>query len=145
MLIRVQFIDGSDSSVVQIWSLFIVPESETLSDTFRGIILEKYTCGRKLDFTKFDLGEVVVSVATSGKLPSSNELMPAPQTHRLHELKEMNTSLYIQYDLRTKRIEGGDAETTTADAEKFDKPSPKQPSNSITNALMNRQNSYVTP
>ena len=44
-------------SVIQKWSLFIVPESETLSDTFRGIISEKYTCGRKLDFTKFDLEE----------------------------------------------------------------------------------------
>ena len=60
--------------------------------------------GLKLDFTKLDLEEVLVSVATSGKPPCSNELMPSPHTLRLHELKEMNTSLYIQYELTTKRL-----------------------------------------
>ena len=93
-----------------------------------------------MDFEKFDVDEVVASVATSGKPPSSSELMPAPLTVKLYEIKETNSSLYIQYELKTKLPEPDAERSMSETVEK----QCDEPLDSITNALMNRQNSYVS-
>ena len=54
MLIRGQFIEKNDRSVIHGWSLFVVPEKDSLLDIFHGISSEKYSCGRKIDFENFE-------------------------------------------------------------------------------------------
>ena len=140
MLIRVQFTEVDNKNVVQAWSLFVVPENDTLLDTFRGICSDKYSCGRELDFSVYDMDEVVASVATSKKMPTnSHELMPAPMSLKLYDIKENHSSLYIQYDLKPKRVE---TESTVED--EGEHPA-SDPLDSITNVLMNRKNCYVSP
>ena len=143
MLIRGQFIEKNERSVIHGWSLFVVPDYDSLSDVFQGILSKKYSCGREMDFENFNVDEVVTSIASAaaGKPPSSSELMPAPLSLRLHEIKETNSSLFIQYELKRKL---SDPHVETSLAESIETPS-DEPLDTITNALMNRQNSYVSP
>ena len=79
MLIRGQFIENKEKIVIQGWSLFVVPDNESLSAVFSGILSGKYSCGRPIDFENFNVDDVVASISSTvaGKQPTSSDLMPA--------------------------------------------------------------------
>ena len=105
----------------------------TLVDTFHGIVSQKYSCGSKLDFAKYDeVDKVADSVATSSKL------MPAPPSRGLHKVKDNKKILHIQYQLMTKPVGEGKADTATLETDKVDKLPDKELCDNIRNVLMNK-------
>lgn len=77
MLIRGQFIENKEKIVIQGWSLFVVPDNESLSAVFSGILSGKYSCGRNQKnfkvqkslislFLMHDLDEVVAARPAAG-------------------------------------------------------------------------------
>ena len=97
MIVRVQFISAQSGNVIHAWGLFILPEDTTLLETFTGIFSNKISCGRKLDFEFYSGDGVMASVKSSKKVPT--ELMPAPLSLYLRNIKEYDSALYVQFEL----------------------------------------------
>ena len=150
MIIHVQFIDTVESkNIIHTWCLFMVPDAVTLVETFDGIYSVKYSYGRRLDFDLYDSRGVMSSIATSKKVPSnSSDLMPAPLSMRLHNLKDNDSSLSIQFELQQKKNNKcvpGDSIAMDERNETVEPNEEEEHIDTITIFLMNRQNSYVNP
>ena len=66
-------------------------------ETFTGIFSNKISCWRKLDFEFYSGDGVMASVKSSKKVPT--ELMPAPLSLYLRDIKEYDSALYVQFEL----------------------------------------------
>ena len=139
MIVRVQFISAQSGNVIHAWSLFILPEDTTLLETFTGIFSNKISFGRKLDFEFYSGDGVMASVKSSKKVPT--ELMPAPLSLYLRDIKEYDSALYVQFELNentSQRSEEDGNEIPPAET------NVDEPMGTITNVLMNRQQSYIS-
>ena len=135
MIVRVQFISAQSGNVIHAWGLFILPEDTTLLETFAGIFSNKISCGRKLDFEFYSGDGVMASVKSSKKVPT--ELMPAPLSLYLPDIKEYDSALY---ENTSQGSEENGNETPPAET------NIDEPMDTITNVLMsmNRQQSYTS-
>ena len=67
-------------------------------ETFNGIYSGQYSCGRPLDFTLYERDEFLCSVATTKTVPTKSDMMPAPPSMRLNDLKETGMSFVVQFE-----------------------------------------------
>ena len=86
------------------------------------------------------------SIATSKKVPSNSDLIPAPISMCLHDGRDNDSSLYIQFELqRRKNNECVPGDSVRMEETKETVEPNKEHIDTITNVLMNRKNSYVNP
>ena len=140
MIIRVQFVECGTRKIIHSWCLFSVNETKPLREILDKIYDKELSCGRELNLNEYEKEEIYASSITSTqKCPT--DLMPAPLLLTVSDIKESNGSLYIQYEL--KHLEYLDVSRIAASTSgKLDE---VEPTDTITNALMNRCNHYLSP
>ena len=140
MIVRVQFVEWGTGKkkVIHNWSLFSVDEKNDLKQIFDDIYDKKISCGREINLAEYNKEEIYVSSLTStDKCPT--DMMPTSLNLSLFDIRDNNIgSLYILYELKPldNTVSGHGDDVTM---------SVHEPIDSITNALMNRFDHYVSP
>ena len=144
MIVRVQFVEVNDGhkKIIHSWCLFSLNQQSSLREIFNDIFDKKLSCGRDLELGSYLKDDVCVStLVTSEKCPT--ELMPTPLRLCPSDIKEDSKgSVYIEFELKmAPSVNAVDVEVTNESAPK----SPAvEPRDSITSALMNRYDHYVS-
>ena len=143
MIVRVQFVErsGGRKKIVYTWCLFSLNQNSSLQEIFNDIYEKKLSCGLDLELSSYVKDGVRAStLVTTEKCPT--DLMPTPLSISPAEIKDDNTgSLYLEYELKmipvdTEAVNSNDPVAT---------PSVMEPTDTITSALMNRLDHYVSP
>ena len=103
MIIRIQFLDRENNKVVHPWCLFEVDERLSLRKMYDGIYDDIISCGRKLNLESYEKDDILASsLSSTRKSPSPSELMPTPLSLSSYHLKENDSSLYIQFEIKLR-------------------------------------------
>ena len=140
MIIQVQFVECGMRIIIHSWCLFSVNETKTVQEIFYKLYDKELSCGCALNLNKYEKEEIYGSSITSMQ-KCQTDLMPTPLSLTISDIKESNGSLYIQYELKhlMDLDVGRVAASTSAKVDEV------EPTDTITNALMNRCNHYVSP
>ena len=106
MIIRIQFLDRENNKVVHPWCLFEGDERLSLRKMYDGIYDDIISCGRKLNLESYEKDDILASsLSSTRKSPSPSELMPTPLSLSSYHLKENDSSLYIQFEIKLKEAD----------------------------------------
>ena len=151
MIVRLQCYDRQKLRIIHSWCLFNVEDELIPVGTFFERIYDgKISCGRGLKLAAYDRENVLASVYSGHKKnPSVSDLMPAPLSIKMADLKENNCALFVQFECDLKPVvdeavvevanteaDGSSSSTIQDEPLELD---------AITNVLMNKNNHYVSP